>query len=84
MDRFMVSPECIALDGMAKMMMHGGDLVSLGEDADSDAWYAVETRIAIFFPFRDGLMVGEDAYIDHLAKLTKLGAEEAAESWYKG
>ena len=65
------------------MMTYGEDLRTLGEDVDADTWYIVTTRIALFFPFRDGLMTGEDAYIDHLAEIEEMSPSDVERSWYR-
>ncbi len=82
-DRFLVSRDAIVMDGQIRMMTYGEDLRTLGEDVDADTWYIVTTRIALFFPFRDGLMTGEDAYIDHLAEIEEMSPSDVERSWYR-
>jgi len=82
-DRFLVSHEAIVMDGRIRMMSYGEDLRTLGEDVKADSWYVVTTRIALFFPFRDGLMTGEDAYIDHLAVIEEMSVEDVENSWFR-
>jgi hypothetical protein len=83
-DRFLVSRDAIVMDGTIRMMSYGGDLRALGEDVKDDSWYVVETRIALFFPFKEGLMTGEDAYIDHLASIEEMSPEDVERSWFRG
>jgi hypothetical protein len=83
-ERFLVSKEAIVMDGQIRMMSFGEDLHALGEDVKADSWYIVTTRIALFFPFRDGLMTGEDAYIDHLAVIEEMSPSDVERSWYRG
>jgi hypothetical protein len=72
------------MDGQIRMMSFGEDLQALGEDVKPDSWYIVKTRIALFFPFKDGLMTGEDAYIDHLAEIEEMSPSDVERSWYRG
>ena len=83
-DRFLVSRDAIVMDGRIRMMSYGEDLRALGEDVKVDSWYAVATRIALFFPFSNGLMMGEDAYIDHLALIEEMSPTDVERSWYRG
>jgi hypothetical protein len=83
-DRFLISREAIVMDGRIRMMSYGEDLRALGEDVKDDSWYVVETRIALFFPFSDGLMTGEDAYIDHLVLIEEMSPTDVERSWYRG
>src|SRR5450759_3846725 len=83
-DRFLVSRHGTVMDGHIRMMSYGADLRVLGEDVKDDSWYVVGTRIALFFPFKDGLMTGEDAYIDHLATIEEMSPSDVERSWYRG
>ncbi len=82
-ERFLVSRDAIVMDGQIRMMSYGADLRSLGEDVDEATWYVVTTRIALFFPFRDGLRTGADAYIDHLATIEEMSSSDVERSWYR-
>ncbi|GAB2785427.1 nuclear transport factor 2 family protein [Streptomyces daliensis] len=67
-DHFFINDDAIAWDGYARMRMPGQALVEAGiplpDGGTVDDDFVQRARQAIVIPFRDGLMVGEDFYLD--------------------
>lgn len=67
-ERFFISDEAIAWDGVQYMRVPGAALAANGEPFTDggtvDDAYIKASRSAVFISFRDGRMVGEDFYLD--------------------
>ncbi|MBO4252310.1 hypothetical protein [Streptomyces griseorubiginosus] len=67
-DHFFINDDAIAWDGWARLRLPGSVLVASGatlpDGGTVDDFYVLRSRQAIVIPFRDGLMVGEDFYLD--------------------
>ncbi|MFD8646943.1 nuclear transport factor 2-like protein [Streptomyces mirabilis] len=67
-DHFFISDEAIAWDGYVRLRLPGAALaetgVALPDGGTADDVFVLTARQAIVIPFRDGLMVGEDFYLD--------------------
>jgi len=64
-DRLSVDDWGIAGDGMIHIIYPGKGISAMGfEIDDEDAQYLFSARQAFFLPYVDGLMAGEDTYID--------------------
>ncbi|MFI0821997.1 nuclear transport factor 2 family protein [Streptomyces sp. NPDC021098] len=67
-EHFFINDDAIAWDGYARLRMSGAALVEAGiplpEGGTVDDDFVHRARQAIVIPFRDGLMVGEDFYLD--------------------
>ncbi|MEU1272600.1 hypothetical protein [Streptomyces sp. NPDC005799] len=74
-DHFFVNDDAIAWDGYVRIRVPGAALAELGgplpDGGTVDDVFVQRTRAAIFIPFRDGLMVGEDYYFDGKGTLEK-------------
>jgi hypothetical protein len=67
-ERFFVGDDGLAMDGTILAPVIGTELVAWGQELPAgtaeDDEFVVSQRLALFIPFRDGLMVGEDMYWD--------------------
>jgi hypothetical protein len=67
-DRFLVGDDGIATDGILKMTTTGRKLrlhdMELPDGGGDDDTFVVYRRFAIFIPFENGKMAGEDTYRD--------------------
>jgi hypothetical protein len=74
-EHFFINDDAIAWDGYARFRVPGAALAAQGvplpDGGTADDVYVQRTRTAIFIPFRDGLMVGEDYYFDGQGILEK-------------
>lgn len=78
-ERFLVDDYGIAGDGIIRIITPGRLVpANTGETVDDpDAHYLVSTRLAVFLPYQDGLMLGEDTYGDLSSRtVTKLDPSE--------
>jgi hypothetical protein len=81
-ERLVVDDDCIATDGIMRIVYPGRALAAAGRAVDDvDAWYLYETRMGVFYPYdADGRMVGEDTYVatDGFAAMRRLDPDELA------
>jgi hypothetical protein len=79
-ERLVVDEDCIATDGVMRIVYPGRVLAARGQTVESpDAYYLYETRMGVFYPYdAAGRMVGEDTYVatDGFARLRVLAADE--------
>ena len=79
-ERLVVDEDCIATDGVMRIVYPGRVLAARGQTVESpDAYYLYETRMGVFYPYdAAGRMVGEDTYVatDGFARLRVLAAVE--------
>lgn len=79
-ERLVVDDDCIATDGIMRIVYPGEALRAAGRPVDdADGFYLYETRMAVFYPYDDqGRMVGEDTYVgsDGFASLRRLAPDE--------
>jgi hypothetical protein len=66
-ERLVVDDDCIATDGVMRIVYPGPALRAAGRPVDDpDACYLYETRMSVFYPYdADGRLLGEDAYVGH-------------------
>jgi hypothetical protein len=64
-ERLVVDDDCIATDGMMRIVYPGAALAAAGRPVDDpDAYYLYETRMGVFYPYdAEGRMLGEDTYV---------------------
>lgn len=75
-DHFFISDDAVAWAGIIYAAVPGGALASAGfslpADGTEEDSFLATYRAVMVIPFRDGLMVGEDFYVDGLESLTKI------------
>lgn len=75
-EHFFISDDAIAWDGWTRLRLPGAALVGAGvplpDGGTADDVFVHRSRAAVVIPFRDGLMVGEDFYLDGRATLEKV------------
>ncbi len=79
-ERLVVDYDCIATDGVMRIVYPGRALAATGRPVDDpDGYYLYETRMGVFYPYDEaGRMVGEDTYVatDAFANLRALTPDE--------
>ena len=79
-ERLVVDEDCIATDGVMRIVYPGRTLAGTGRTVEHpDAYYLYETRMGVFYPYNAaGRMVGEDTYVatDGFARLRTLAPDE--------
>jgi hypothetical protein len=79
-ERLVVDDDCIATDGVMRIVYPGRALQAAGRPVDDpDAHYLYETRMGVFYPYdSEGRMLGEDTYVgrDGFATLRRLDPDE--------
>ncbi|MGW0950181.1 hypothetical protein ACWD4O_47780 [Streptomyces sp. NPDC002623] len=67
-EHFFISDDAIAWDGYTRLRLTGAALAEAGvplpDGGTADDVFVHRSRTAVVIPFRDGLMVGEDFYLD--------------------
>ncbi|MFD4507599.1 hypothetical protein [Streptomyces sp. NPDC058457] len=75
-EHFFINDDAIAWDGWTRLRLPGAALAETGmplpDGGTVDDVYVHRSRAAIVIPFRDGLMVGEDFYLDNHGTLEKV------------
>jgi hypothetical protein len=76
-EHFFINDDAIAWDGWTRLRLPGAALAEAGvplpDGGTADDVFVHRSRTAIVIPFRDGLMVGEDFYLDGRATLERAG-----------